>query len=100
MESLKSKVRVNIYGEEYALCSEGDVEYIREVAGFVDHKMRDMAERTSNKSPSRVAILAALNIADELLTERKKGDSKLSTVEKRTNDIISMLDTKLAETIE
>ncbi len=95
MESSKNKVRVNIYGEEYPIRSEGDVDYIHEVAEYLDCKMRDIAENVPNKSPGRVAILAALNITDELFRERKKGDTDFSSVEKRANDIISMLDEKL-----
>jgi cell division protein ZapA len=100
MKSSKNKVRVNIYGEEYTVLSDGEVEYIRDVAAFVDRKMRQMADRTSNKSPSRIAILAALNMADELFHERQKGETELTSVRKRTNDIISLLDERLAETIE
>ena len=62
METPKIKMRVNIYGEEYTVRSEGDEQYIRDVAEYVDRKMRDMAAKMPNKSPSRVAILTALNI--------------------------------------
>jgi len=95
MEFSKKSVNVNIFGEEYAIRSEGDEEYVREVASYLDRKMRDVAGRLSNKSLPRVAVLAALNIADELLSERKKGGLDLSAVEKRANDIISLLDEKL-----
>ena len=98
MESSKNKVRVNIYGEEYPIRSDGDVEYIREVAGYLDRRMRDIAETVPNKSPARIAILAALNITDELFRERRTGKDEISSVEKRANDIISMLDEKLPET--
>ena len=100
MESSKNKVRVNIYGEEYPIRSEGDVDYIREVAEYLDRKMRDIAENVPNKSPGRVAILAALNITDELFRERNKKDTEISSVEKRANDIISMLDEKLPKANE
>jgi len=98
MESPKNRVRVNIYGEEYTIRSDGDEEYIREVSGYVDRKMREIAEKTSNKSPSRVAILAALNITDEFLKEKRKGNQDISTFEKRASDIITMLDDKLSDT--
>jgi cell division protein ZapA len=100
MESPKSRVRVNIYGEEYTVRSDGDEEYIREVSGYVDRKMREIAEKTSNKSPSRVAILAALNITDELFKERSQDHQDLSDIEKRASDIITMLDDKLSESAE
>ena len=100
MESSKNKARVNIYGEEYTVLAEGDIEYIREVAAYVDRKMRDIADRTSNKSPSRIAILTALNVADELHQEKMKGKTELTSVEQRTKDIISMLDEKLSQSVE
>jgi len=100
MESPKNRVRVNIYGEEYTVRSNGDEEYIRRVSGYVDKKMRDIAEKASNKSPSRVAILAALNITDEYFKEKSKETQNISDFEKRASDIITMLDDKLSDSAE
>jgi len=97
MESPTNRVRVNIYGEEYTVRSDGDVEYIREIAAFVDGKMRGISDKMPNKSPSRVAVLAALNIADELFKERKEGERDLSFLEKRASDILSILEDKLPD---
>ncbi len=97
METQKNRVRVNIYGEEYTVRSGGDVKYIQEIAEYVDRKMRDIAEKTANKSPARIAILAALNMAGELFQERQNQEGGLSDVEKRTNDIISLLDGTLSD---
>ncbi len=94
MTNLDKRVRVNIYGEEYSIRANGNDEYIREVAAYLDRQMRTIADKLSNKSPSRVAVLAALNIADELFAERNKED-QLSSVEKRANQIISLLDEKI-----
>lgn len=96
MESSKNRVRVNIYGEEYTVRSDGDVEYMKEVARYVDSQMRAIAEKMPNKSPSRVAILAALNIADELF-KQKEGQQDFTEFEKRAGDIISLLDDKIPE---
>ena len=96
MDDSKTKVRVNIYGEEYSIVAETDVEYVREIADYLDRQMREIAEKLSNKSPARVAVLTALNIADELFAERKRGDS-FKQVEKRADDIISFLDEKFPE---
>jgi cell division protein ZapA len=100
MESPKNRVRVNIYGEEYTIRSDGDLEYIREVAEYVDRKMREISEKTANKSPSRVAILAALNIADEYFVEKNREKQDLSVIEKRTSDFLTMLDDTLSEPVE
>jgi len=96
MESSKNRVRVNIYGEEYTVRSDGNVEYIQEVARFVDEKMRELAEKMPNKSPGRVAVLTALNIADELIRARRMDEHSLSAVEKQAKNLISLLDEKIS----
>jgi cell division protein ZapA len=58
-------VRVEIYDQAYSMRGELDADYIRELARFVDDKMRSIAARTRTVDSLRVAILAALNIADE-----------------------------------
>ncbi len=100
MERQMNRVRVNIYGEEYTIRSEGDEEYIRQVAGYVDRKMREIADKAPNKSHARVAILAALNITDEYFAERSKEKEGLSNLEERASSIISLLDEKLSDTVE
>ena len=65
-------LKVNIYGTEYPIRGEVDMEYIRRVAEYVDRKMREVDQNTTAKSSLKVAILAALNIADELFREREE----------------------------
>jgi cell division protein ZapA len=100
MERQMNRVRVNIYGEEYTIRSEGDEEYIRQVAGYVDRKMREIAEKAPNKSHARVAILAALNITDEYFAERDKEKKGLINLEERASSIINLLDEKLSDAVE
>jgi cell division protein ZapA len=57
--------RVEIYDQPYFMRGELDPEYIRKLAEFVDGKMRSIAARTRTVDTMRVAVLAALNIADE-----------------------------------
>lgn len=100
MERQMNRVRVNIYGEEYTIRSEGDEEYIRQVAGYVDRKMREIADKAPNKSHARVAILAALNITDEYFAERDKEKKGLINLEERASSIINLLDEKLSDAVE
>jgi cell division protein ZapA (FtsZ GTPase activity inhibitor) len=58
-------VQVEIYGQSYNLRGEGDTSYLQELASFVDRRMRDVAEATATVDSLKVAILTALNIADE-----------------------------------
>jgi cell division protein ZapA len=58
-------IQVEIYGQSYNLRGEGEVDYIRDLAAYVDRRMREVADATSTVDSLKVAILAALNIADE-----------------------------------
>jgi len=60
-----SVVQVEIFGQTYNLRSDGDPSYIISLAAHVDEKMREVARETKAVDTLRVAILAALNIADE-----------------------------------
>jgi len=89
------KVRVSIFGEEYSIRGEGDKEFIMRVADLVDRQMRTIALKSKNKSPARIAVLAALNIAGELLEVKDKSQSDLGDVEDRARNILDMLDNSL-----
>ena len=58
-------VQVEIYGQSYNLRGEGESAYIQDLASYVDRRMREVAEATATVDSLKVAILAALNIADE-----------------------------------
>ncbi len=70
-EGLRS-IRVSIFGRDYNVKGGSDEEYIRTLAAHVDTIMRDIADKTGSLSSGRVAILAALNIADEMYKERQQ----------------------------
>jgi cell division protein ZapA len=59
-------VRVEIFGQVYSIKGVADREYIRELAAFVDARMKEVQKGTGTSDIYRVAILAALNISDEL----------------------------------
>ena len=66
MEENKKGVCVDIFGSEYVIKGDGNSDYTKEVAGYVDSKMREISVVTSNVSSLKVAILTALNLADEV----------------------------------
>jgi cell division protein ZapA len=71
MSTESKSIRVSIYGRDYSIKGGSDDEYIRTLAAHVDSVMRSVADRTGSLSSGRVAILAALNIADEMFKERE-----------------------------
>ncbi|HUV30210.1 MAG TPA: cell division protein ZapA [Acidobacteriota bacterium] len=60
-------VTVKILGENYPIAASNDVAYISKVADYVDSRMRDVATRSRFQARDKVAILAAMSIASELL---------------------------------
>ena len=76
-------VKVTIYGTEYPVRGEADSDYIQEVAAYVDGKMKEVAESLSVKSTTKVAILAALNITDELFQLRGSSENEIEEYEDR-----------------
>lgn len=90
------QMRVSIFGSEYSLLAENDESYIKEIARYVDDKMREIDDSQSLKSSMKVAILAALNIADELYQERAYREKLLNQL----NEEAKKLNRSLIDVIE
>ena len=89
---------VQIFGREYKIRGHADESYIRKMAKYVDDKMKELSANASLPSQDRLAVLAALNIADELFQEREKSSETIDDVEQRAGRLITLLDeTLLAE---
>jgi cell division protein ZapA len=89
-------VRVEIYDQAYNLRGT-DAAYILKLAEFVDAKMRTVAEQTSTVDSLRLAVLAALNIADEYHLLRKKYETLAGEYRNRTGQLSGALDEVLEE---
>lgn len=89
-------VRVEIYDQTYQLRG-SDPEYINQLADFVDTKMRLIAQQASTVDSLRVAVLAALNIADEYLMLKRKFDAIDSDYHARAEQLSEALDEVLEE---
>jgi cell division protein ZapA len=87
----KSTEKVEIFGQEYKIKGVGDPQYIHKIAGYVDRKMREIAHSSGIMSQSRIAILTALNITDELHQEqeaRRTAEKKLEGEAARLSKIV------------
>lgn len=87
-EELRS-IRVSIFGREYNIRGGSDSEYIKTVAAHVDSVMRDIADKTGSLSSGRVAILAALNIADEMFKERQSFNEFANELAQELEEVLS-----------
>jgi len=85
-------IRVEIYNQTYSIRSDGDNEYIQDLATYVDGKMREISSGTMTVDSLKVAILAALHIADEyyqLRSSQAQNDAQLAA---RSSECSDMLD--------
>jgi cell division protein ZapA len=74
-DSMSGPVKVQIFGQTYSIQGELDGKYVQKLAKFVDDKMHEIADVTKTVDTQKVAVLAALAIADELHSmQRDLGD--------------------------
>lgn len=95
-DAQNASVRVEIFDQAYNLRG-SDPEYILKLAEYVDSKMRAVAEATNTIDTVRLAVLAALNIADEYHLLKKKQDGGPSEYQKRAHILSNALDELLQE---
>ncbi len=91
MTEEKKTLKVNIYGTEYPIRGDADVDYILKVAEYVDQRMREIDQQLVSKSPLKVAILAALNITDELFRERLDKSELIEKYERKIQELLDLL---------
>lgn len=96
-DATNGSVRVEIFDQGYNLRGT-DPEYILRLAEYVDSKMRAVAEQTHTVDTARLAVLAALNIADEYHILRRKSEGGTSDSSKKTRQLLNALDEVLSET--
>jgi cell division protein ZapA len=77
----KTKVTVKIYGEDYVVKGYANPDYIEGIGAYVDRKMHLIGQKNSHLPLTKVAVLAALNIADELYKLQEDYDSLAKLLE-------------------
>jgi cell division protein ZapA len=91
-----NSIRVDIFDQPYHLRG-SDPEYITRMAEYVDCKMRAVAEQTATVDSLRLAVLAALNIADEYHLLKRKYDAVSNQLQQRTQSLSGALDEVLQD---
>jgi cell division protein ZapA len=89
-------VHVHIHGQQYAVRSDLDPQYISELSAYLDEKMRLAAREIASADVARVAVIAALNVADDLFRARTATPAdKESLLLNRAAEIERLLDAVL-----
>jgi cell division protein ZapA len=87
--------RVFIFGEEYSINAELDPAYVRMLADYVDKKLHAIAEMAPMLNKEKMAVLAALAIADELHTTMEDQGEQDATLKERAERCLSLVERAL-----
>ena len=89
---MKKEIEVKVLGQKFKVRSDSNEEYIERVASFVDEKMNEVLASSKSVASLNIAILAAMNIADEFLKYKADKDKRLEEAQKKIKDIIELID--------
>ncbi|MEI7542184.1 MAG: cell division protein ZapA [bacterium] len=97
----KSVITVNIFGNEYTIKGVAKPDYIISLANYLNNKMTEVQEATGLKDAKKIAILAAINIADELFEANKTmkesfvPNDQLAAIRNKVEGLIASIDKDL-----
>ena len=96
MAEESNQVQISIFGQEYSVKAPADPDYIKKIAEYLDDKMREVQSGFSTtQSSTRIAILAGMNITDELFTAHQSDESDSTEVEEKISSLIELIDDSL-----
>ena len=86
-------MKLEIYGQSYNLSAEEEnEEYLKQLAAYVDQKMYAVADVAQTADSLKVAVLAALNIADELFMARSREEKLHGPLRERVEKCVSLVE--------
>ena len=89
---MKRSVAITIAGQKYTIKSDATDAYVQALAGRVDAKIKEVQRGAKTAPPQAVAVLAALQLADELERERQRRTELRKRVRERTRALRQYLD--------
>jgi cell division protein ZapA len=92
-----ARMKIEIFDQAYNVNADGNEEYLTELAAYVDKKMRAISESTQIVDSVKVAVLAALNIADENFTLRQRTQKLEDPIRQRMEKCVSMVEKALEQ---
>lgn len=88
-------VEIKVFGQTYTVKTDAEETHIQQVAQCVNEKIDEVLKKTRSVSSLNVAILAALNIADDFLKERERRIALLREVGMKSKDLVERIDMKI-----
>ncbi len=92
---MTESIEVDVYGQRLALRPIEDESYAHELARYVEGQMQTIAHGATAPTPIKVAILAAMNIADQLFRQERRRQAGEAEVERRAEGLLQCIDSHL-----
>ena len=88
-------IHIEVYGQRYPIRTTLDARYVQDLAAFVDRKMRAAADASPSSDSVGLAVLTALNVADEFFRVRDQRSDDVETLSSRAEELERMVDQAL-----
>lgn len=95
---MPNRVKVQIFGQSYTVGGDLDEAYVQQLARYVDEKMNAVAAATQTVDSVKVAVLAALAIADELYSLRQQKNARDDSLRESAKHCLTLLERALKQT--
>ena len=98
MKNKLKVVKVNILGQDYFIRSSANQTYFKEVEAYINEKTDELIESGLNPDTEqlKIAVLACMNITDELFLYKNQKKEVLSKIESKSNALLEFIDEKLS----
>jgi cell division protein ZapA len=93
----KRSVVVHIHGQRYVIRSDAEESYVQALAKFVDDRLSEIKTTSKPVSPQNLAMLAALNIADDLFKERQRNSAFKNTIREKSKTALAYLNEEVTK---
>jgi cell division protein ZapA len=95
---MSGPVKVQIFGQSYSIHGELEAAYVQKLAAYVDEKMHAIAHATGTVDTQKVAVLAALAIADELHSVQRDRGEREELLREQAERCITLVERALKQT--
>jgi cell division protein ZapA len=95
---MSGPVKVQIFGQPYSIQGDLDARYVQKLAGYVDQKMQAIADATATVDTQKIAVLAALAIADELHNMQRERSDEEELLREQAERCLNLVERALKQT--
>lgn len=88
-------VEIKVFGQTFSVKTDAEEDHLQAVARYVNEKMEEVLKKTKSVSTLNVAILTALNIADDLLKEKEQRKALVKEVEVKSKNLVDKINMRM-----